>query len=353
MHRKTAQMFHTGVAQHYQVPIISYADAVFPKFWNLLRQLNQSEFYTIPNGTSIQPYPFGCHKCEVESIDERFQQVCQSACNFWGLAGFMPTTSRCSEVDIPPGRVPCYSPFFNFDSLHPSWFGHQVARDLLIELLAVTSKEICLEKNKLAVDNNTVPSYKSMNYVLQKYGFYASEKYLAKQTDLILFQATDPTLSREVLTAVNKSDGFSLSNGGHGQLGWYSNSTAGGEYVDFEFNLRTDECYTVILSGIKSYEKFGKYTITVTDLTTQTVTSVEVDGLWEPRISVPSDTHITNDKDSACTGKCKVRILSHPEVPGRGGNQIKITDLAVRHCNTELKIDQEDNPAAAKAWIAL
>ena len=36
--RKTAQLLHMGVAQHYQVPVISYGEAVLPEFFRQARR---------------------------------------------------------------------------------------------------------------------------------------------------------------------------------------------------------------------------------------------------------------------------------------------------------------------------
>jgi hypothetical protein len=38
--RKTAQLLHMGVAQHYQTPVISYADAMIPDYLRLAGMLN-------------------------------------------------------------------------------------------------------------------------------------------------------------------------------------------------------------------------------------------------------------------------------------------------------------------------
>ena len=40
--RKTAQLLHLGVAQHYEVPVISYAEAMFPEYFRLISMLNGS-----------------------------------------------------------------------------------------------------------------------------------------------------------------------------------------------------------------------------------------------------------------------------------------------------------------------
>jgi hypothetical protein len=94
------------------------------------------------------------------------------------------------------------------------------------------------------------------------------------------------------------------------------------------------------------------YTITLTDTTTQTVTSVDVVGVWKQRISIPSDTQINADTDvGSCTGKCKKRLVTHPEITDRGGNQIQIIDISARPCYRVGAAGKPKNPI--DSWIAL
>jgi hypothetical protein len=357
MNRKTAQLLHTGIAQHYQIPIISYDDVIFPHLRNLLRQLNHSDSYSIPIGanTTIQPYPFGCHECRLDQVDEFYREdACYSACQFWGYTFDPYGNPNCDPTDIPEGRAPCNSPFFAHDEVHPSWYGHQVARDLIIELLAVTSREICMEKSQLTLTHDMIPNYRKQYYVLEKFGVYASKDLLAKQTDFVFVQSTSDERQMDELLASQSSDGFSLSTGGYGAIAWYCNSTAGGEYVEFKVRLPVNKCYVVYLASIKSYQSMGDYTIKMKDLTTQKVTRVDVVGIWKSPISISVDTQInTDDNDGSCTGKCQVRVTSHREKPDRGGNIVKITDLSVRPCYDRDSQDDLSNPADAGPWIAL
>ncbi|KAL9179459.1 hypothetical protein ACHAXT_008749 [Thalassiosira profunda] len=48
--RKTGALLHMGVAQHYQIPVVSYAEAMFPDFFRLTHKLEEMEATTFSFG---------------------------------------------------------------------------------------------------------------------------------------------------------------------------------------------------------------------------------------------------------------------------------------------------------------
>jgi len=48
--RKTGSLLHLGVAQHYQIPVISYSEAMFPDFFRLIHLLEGMNNESAING---------------------------------------------------------------------------------------------------------------------------------------------------------------------------------------------------------------------------------------------------------------------------------------------------------------
>ena len=110
--RKTAAVLHMGAAQHYQIPVISYDQAVFPGYHHLLEKLRPFQYTHVANDT-VMPYPQGCHRCRVEDIGKGVGTVCHSVCDYQNQRGVGYERLNCT--DIPPGRLPCYVPFLAHD----------------------------------------------------------------------------------------------------------------------------------------------------------------------------------------------------------------------------------------------
>mmetsp|Transcript_30434 Transcript_30434/g.66894 ORF Transcript_30434/g.66894 Transcript_30434/m.66894 type:complete len:193 (-) Transcript_30434:443-1021(-) len=91
--RKTGAFLHSGVAQHYEIPVISYAEAMFPEYFRLLSMLNASDRYTVPKGETLMPYPYGCHPCNPNGIATPFNHFrpadkhCRSMCDLVFYSG--------------------------------------------------------------------------------------------------------------------------------------------------------------------------------------------------------------------------------------------------------------------------
>jgi hypothetical protein len=100
-------------------------------------------------------------------------------------------------------------------------------------------------------------------------------------------------------------------------------------------------CYILYLAALKSYEGMGTFTVKVQDNGIPHSYEMNVDGIWKPHISVPSDVAIqaTNNGDGTCSGSCTVTILTHDENPKRPGNKVKIMTLSARKCKKE-ELDQ-------------
>ena len=114
--------------------------------------------------------------------------------------------------------------------------------------------------------------------------------------------------------------------------GWIATNPDGGEHITFDIDLSTAPCYAVYVAALKSYEGMGRFTIKVSDEKTKSNVSLDVDGLWNKSISIPSDMQVTADDKPGCTGKCQVKIVTYPQEKGRNGNKVKIMTLSARKC---------------------
>jgi len=338
LNRKTAQLLHMGVAQHYQVPVISYADALWPDFYRLMETLRPTDFSLPPpplagakavdnRDLSVFPYPHGCAPCQLEHIIPGFRkQGCKSVCVFAKRSGYYN-----GECDV--RGDPCYVPFFAHDAVHPSAVGHQIARDLIVEaLLSAYLKECRGEK----FTEHLLPQHSGWLAAGPQY-----HDELRARSDFVLVQDTMHIFGKQYpLESKEHTEGFALKGD---QLadrkGWIATNPAGRESISFDIDLPVGECYAVFLSVLKSYETVGSFTVTVTDTIKQTTTQPQTfDCVWEPHISIPADVQITKDEPPECTGKCRVTVTTNAEIPGRGGNQIKIMSLSARKCTKGKKM---------------
>ena len=325
VNRKTAALLHIGVAKHYQVPVISYAEMLFPDFYRLTHQLKAHDYSTATissDGSTkpdpVLPFPHGCVKCEDQYITEAFRDKgCKSLCVFAERSG--QTGLDCKNS--PVGREPCYVSFLAHDAVHPSAAGHQIASDLIAESVVRTGMNVCRGQ-------------KYPDHIMPTVGLMVSDPLvLDKRSNFILVQDTMQVFAKQdPLQASSHSPGFKLFGDSVDRPGWIATNPQGGETVEFTVELPPKSCYVVNISILKSYEKMGTFTATVTDLATSKETTKKVDGLWKPRISVPSDIQITSDDDPGCTGKCKVKVTTDAQIEGRAANKVKIVTLSVREC---------------------
>jgi hypothetical protein len=334
LNRKTAQLLHMGVAQHYQIPVISYADALWPDFYRLIDALKPFK-YSLPNSLPLQvqiqtefPYPHGCAPCQAEHIIESFRDKgCKSICVYVERSGLF-SLSKSQKCDA--GLPPCYVPFLAHDAVHPSAVGHLIARDLIAHLIGQVAFDTC--------QGRSFPSYHlpthggwlvAASTVDHSYGaeLIARSNFLLVLDTMEVFARQNPLLSQD------HTPGFELKADSMARKGWIATNPSGGESIVFSIDLPVGKCYAIFLSVLKSYESVGTFSVTVEDLVRNTISSIDkIDCLWKPRISVPADVQIAADQTTECTGKCKITILTHAEVPGRRGNLIKIMSLSVREC---------------------
>jgi hypothetical protein len=328
LNRKTAQLLHMGVAQHYQVPVISYADALWPDLYRLMDTLKPYD-YAVPSSMdvgSILPYPHGCAPCHAEHIVESFRDKgCKSICVYMFRSGY-----HDGNCDV--AGSPCYVPFFAHDAVHPSAVGHQIARDFLVEAIASTALLQCQGRK---FSDHFLPTHSGWMAAGSNY-----HNELRAQTDFVLVQDTMEIFAKQhPLNSKQHSDGFALkSDGMADRKGWIATNPAGGETISFNIDLPKSDCYAVFLSVLKSYESVGSLTVIVEDTVTGSTTKPQsFDCIWKPHISIPADIQVTPDDPSRCTGKCQVTVITNPEIKdGRIGNKVKIMSLAVRKCFTKL-----------------
>jgi hypothetical protein len=324
MNRKTAQLLHMGVAQHYQIPVISYAETMFPDYYRLVQQLEPHN-YSVAAGDNVLPYPHGCAPCQEQSIIKEFRpHGCKSVCTFMKRSG---AHADCDTVVA--GRVPCHVPFLAHDAVHPSVVGHGIAKDLIVEALTCIQLATCRRRLQDQSTEFSPPHALPPNGG----GWLASPSQLSTLTEFVLVQDTMEMFSkRDPLLASNHTEGFKLTSKNMAdRMGWIANNPKGGDVVEFAIDLPKG-CYVVYVAALKSYENMGKFTISVMDESTKKTTTLEVDGIWLPRISIPIDIQVISDENPVCTGMCRVTISTHPQIPGRGGNQVKIMTLSARKC---------------------
>ncbi|CAB9500066.1 expressed unknown protein [Seminavis robusta] len=317
--RKTASLLHMGAAQHYQIPVIDYSEAMFPDYQFLLQLLKPFN-YSTAIGDTVLPYPHGCHPCVKEHIVPGFRaNGCADVCT---IMKFNPTEGPL-HCQLAQGREPCYVPFFAHDEVHPSGIGHQIASDLIIDAIASTARDVCnRERFELAA---AIPRNGWM---------VSSPDLLDRQNAFVMVNDTyEVFVKKRKLEAATHTDGFSYFDDKFGRFGWIATNEQGGESIQFDIQQPAGGCYIPVLSVLKSYEGMGTFTVTVTDKVTKEVATVEGDGLWKPKISVPVDIQLLQDGIGVrCTGNCQVNVQTHPKKDDRKGNKVKVVSLAVRHC---------------------
>ena len=330
--RKTAQSLHVGVAQHYQIPVLSYADVMMPDYFRLIAALKPYD-YSIPSDMVPQmelyfPFPHGCSECRLNDLTDQFRP---DGC--WSLCAIMQEAEIFQgNCDQGSNRRPCYVPMFDHDEVHPSKTGHKIVRDLIIHLLARVAYDLCQGRtfppHQLPIHGGWLVT-SSTGSADQSYmtDLLALSDYATVQDIKYNFAFTEPLLAQ------NNSKGFAIVDDNLGRKGWVATGSLGGESITFAIDVPKAECYVVSLTLLKSYKTVGKFTVDIFDVTKNKRTkSMDIDCLWGAKISVPVDVELTKDGSTDCTGLCTITVTTHSEVQGRGGNLIKITSLAARRC---------------------
>lgn len=332
LNRKTAQLLHMGAALHYEVPVLSYADAMFRPYYQLIEKLKPYH-YSVPSTMdvlSVQPYPHGCAACHLENLTDQFQgDGCRTLCEFVRRSELYQ--GNCDDRLL--GLQPCYVPIFAHDEVHPSAVGHTIATDLIVDWIAATMLQVC-QGRKFAP--HVLPTHSGWLTAGPNY-----QNELRARSDFVLVRDTIQVFGNpRALHPDTFSKGFELTGDGYAdRKGWVATNPLGGESISFDFNLPPASCYEVFLSVLRSYNTVGTFTVSVEDLRTNKTTAPQTfDCLWQPRISIPVDFQLTRSQqppvrsNQQCTGKCRVSVRTLPEIKGRGGNKIKIMSLSVRKC---------------------
>ena len=335
LNRKTAQLLHTGVARHYDIPVISYADTLWPDLYRLIDTLKPYQ-YSLPSNikheiNEIQfPYPHGCAPCHDENIVESFRDKgCKSVCVFVERSGIYQL-DKDATCDSGPNTEPCYLPFFAHDAVHPSVLGHQIARDLIVNLIATVQSEICKGRTYRP---DHIPTHGGWLVASSNHDVPFGTELLARSNFVLVQDTMEIFANQNPLLSSDHTPGFELKPDALSRKGWIATNPTGGEEIKFKIDLPVGKCYAVFISVLKSYETVGTFTVTVEDLSQHTKTKpTTFDCLWEPRISIPVDVQITADAHTECTGQCQVVLRTEKEVPGRGGNLIKVMSLSAREC---------------------
>jgi len=382
--RKTGSLLHLGVAQHYQIPVISYSEAMFPDFFRLIHLLegmnNESaingrlegtvtysfkdEEWNLENGlgnnmiakngqnvtqyaSALLPYPHGCSPCQPQHIIPQFRAGgCKSICTFLERSGLIHNKKLKCNADqghIPPGRSECFVPFFAHDAVHPSAAGHGIVTDLIVNTLATAELRTCKGEYFPRPDIMPLTTFVAENFEeLKVRGDFIWVHDVAR-----IFAKWDALNPVQNVVGTNESGntpGFQLfaDDNLKQRPGWISTNPAGGENITFALDLTPNQCYVVYLATLRSYNLgMGTMTVEVRDygdkrdgtFNLKTTTTKKIDSLWSAPISVWSDVQVTQDGTPGCTGFCEVTVTTDPLVVGRNGNKVKLLTLSARRCS--------------------
>jgi hypothetical protein len=331
--RKTAQSLHVGVAQHYQVPVISYADAMMPEYFRLSERLKPYSYHMPTNMVDQMnidfPFPHGCSPCRLEDIIDQFRgHGCVSLCTFMEIGGALSWDMYCDP--IPSDMQPCHVPMYAHDEVHLSKIGHSIARDLIANMIAQIAHDNCQGRvyppHLMPVHGGWIvaASTSDKSYISQLLAL----SDFAVVYDLQYNFATTPEL-----VPLNHTSGFQMLEDNAGRRGWVSTNSTGGESITFAIDLPIEKCYAVHITILKSYSTVGTLTVAIFDGTKKITTkSMDIDCLWGAHISIPVDMQLSADNSNECTGNCLITITTHPEIEGRKGNMINIKSLSARRC---------------------
>jgi hypothetical protein len=337
LNRKTAQLLHLGVAQHYHIPVISYADTLWPDLHRLIDTLRPYN-YSLPNDNSISnqihnefPFPHGCAPCHAEHIIEQFREFgCKSICVFMERSGLYELEGGSKMCDTQPNVEPCQVPFLAHDAVHPSAIGHRIARDLIVNLIANVQLDMCRGRT---FRPDHIPTHGGWLMAASTVDTPFGAELLARSNFVLVQDTMEVFAKQNPLLSNHHTSGFELKKDALSRTGWIATNPSGDESITFDIDLPVGKCYAVFISVLKSYETVGIISVTVQDVVQNTQTeNVEIDCLWKPHISIPVDIQLTNDDHTECSGKCKVVITTHKQNPNRNGNLVKIMSLSAREC---------------------
>ena len=358
--RKTGALLHLGVAQQYQIPVISYAEAMFPGFWRLvdtLQDMDEQSFtfekdQWLLNGglpgsqaknanisSAVFKYPHGCSPCQAEHIINQFRQGgCKSICTFIERSSIIHDRRlKCNakQGQIPAGREECFVPFFAHDAVHPSAAGHAIAKDLIVHTLASAQQTSCEGEDVPQKDVFPLTTFVADDF----------DQLMVMSDYLVVYDVARIFSRWDKLQPIQPAEGFKLyaDDELNQRPGWIATDPVGGSKIIYSIKLPPNECYVVYLAILRSYKGMGTFNIEVKDYGSdvnkeespkRTTTKREIDSLWTSPISIWSDIQITEDDIPGCSGYCEVTITTNPTVNGRDGNKVKLLTLSARRCSS-------------------
>jgi hypothetical protein len=208
--------------------------------------------------------------------------------------------------------------------------GHQIARDLLVHLIATVQTDICQGRTYRP---DHIPTHGGWLVAASHRDVPFGTELLARSNFVLVQDTMEIFAKQNPLLSGDHTSGFALKADALGRKGWIATNPMGGEEIKFNIDLPTGKCYAIYISVLKSYETVGTFSVFVEDLSQQTKTApTTIDCLWKPHISIPFDVQITSDEQTECSGKCQIVLRTHKEIPDRGGNLVKIMSLSVREC---------------------
>jgi len=273
--RKTGALLHMGIAQHYHIPVISYAEALFPHFWRLVERLEKMDKQSysfeknnwLPKAgidtnhgnisSAVFPYPHGCSPCQLEHIIPQFRGGgCKSICTFMERSNIIHDRKlKCNSKkgDIPDGRYECSVPFLAPDAIHPSAVGHAIAKDLIVHTLANVQKSSC---QGISIEKDVMPLSPYFANDIQELGVRSD--YLVVKDVARVFTRWD-----KLLPVSQNHEGFTLyaDDGLKQRPGWIATEPKGGSQITFSVELQQAECYVVYVAILRSYVGMGTFRV--------------------------------------------------------------------------------------------
>lgn len=347
--RKTGALLHMGVATHYQIPVVSYAESLFHGFSELIRKLEMIDpiSYSFPaaeisfnssdnvTSSALFPYPHGCSPCRPQYINSLFRPGgCKSICTFVERSKIVHDRNlRCNKKDVQPEMNECFVPFLAHDAVHPSSAGHGIILDLLVYALASAQRSSC--EGEGTPYQNQLPITTFVAKTADE--LYVRGDFLAVNDVARIFSRWDE------LKPIGRPNGFQryADDSLKQRPGWIATDPAGGSNITFAIDLPASECYVVYVAILRSYNGMGTMSVEVRDygenkqkgIPPKRHTRKKVDGLWQSPISVWSDVQLTQDNVAGCTGYCEVDISTDPQIDGRAGNKVKVLTVSARRCS--------------------
>lgn len=161
---KQAQEVHLTVAAYYQLPVISYRDAVWHTWRDLIRDHPESKDSSsrsrgLSSGGSGDRRLLGRRRARrddrmedndsshssLTSFEDRYGRSGSSSSVVGATGGEPPQNGLCSSMGLWPN---CAEAFWTVKSLHPPWHVHQLLADLIALTFAQEHKLACVSSSQ-------------------------------------------------------------------------------------------------------------------------------------------------------------------------------------------------------------